>query len=256
MIKISHEIPKQLFPFHDLINDYPYVLGHLLMEGTKYFDKEYADFYRKKISESEYSILDNGAFELGHPVENDVLYKLCEEYKPHTLVLPDHFFDSDKTIKAAKEFYNHYTGSSELMIVLQGRDFDELMSCFDGAVNLGFIDKIAISFGIFKEPYLRFLFIKRLIEERSAELKHHSLHLLGCRNPSEFRLYKGMEIYIASVDTSSPIVNGWSGNELTQYGLMNEKPKELLAENLDISLNQDQLFLIVKNIKTFRSYFA
>jgi len=43
MSLISHEIPKQLFPIHDIINDYPYVLGHLLN-----LDKEYAAFFIRK----------------------------------------------------------------------------------------------------------------------------------------------------------------------------------------------------------------
>ena len=48
---ISHEIPKALFPRHDEVSDYPYVLGHLLN-----LDTEYADFYKEKLKTAEYKI--------------------------------------------------------------------------------------------------------------------------------------------------------------------------------------------------------
>ena len=86
---VSHEIPKQLFPSHDFISDYPYVLAHLLMEDTKHYDKEYAEFYKNKLKEEEYSILDNSCYELGDSIDYKILYELGEQYKPSHLILPD-----------------------------------------------------------------------------------------------------------------------------------------------------------------------
>ena len=60
--------------------------------------------------------------------------------------------------------------------------------------------------------------------------------------------------FIYSLDTSSPIVNGWSGNKLGPNGLTTPKPKAKLADNLDIELSQEQLDLIFQNVKTFRTY--
>jgi len=62
---ISHEIPKALFPQHHFVNDYPYLLCHLLHFGGPHFDPAYATFYKEIVKEYEYSILDNSAFELG-----------------------------------------------------------------------------------------------------------------------------------------------------------------------------------------------
>lgn len=83
-------------------------------------------------------------------------------------------------------------------------------------------------------------------------------HLLGCQNPVEFILINSLNTVlrrlIYSLDTSSPVINGWVGNELGIHGLVEPKPKAKLADNLDIELSQEQIDLIFKNIKTFRSY--
>ena len=100
---ISHEIPKDLFPIHDLINDYPYVLGHLLN-----LDKEYADFYKRKLEIAPFSILDNSAFELGKSIPFKELYDLSKEYKPTHLVLPDVVNDYTQTINNANEYLKEF----------------------------------------------------------------------------------------------------------------------------------------------------
>ena len=56
---ISHEVPIELFKYHGFINDYPYLLGHLLDSNSTSYNKEYADFYKDAISHFNYSILDN-----------------------------------------------------------------------------------------------------------------------------------------------------------------------------------------------------
>ena len=61
-------------------------------------------------------------------------------------------------------------------------------------------------------------------------------------------------MFITSIDTSSPVINGWVGNELGPHGLTVPKPKAKLADNLDIHITEEQLDLIFKNVKTFREY--
>jgi len=86
----------------------------------------------------------------------------------------------------------------------------------------------------------------------------YKFHLLGCQNPVEFLLYKynqtHLHRYLYSLDTSSPIVNGWTGNKLGPNGLTSLKPKDKLADNLDIKLTKEQIDLIFENVKTFRTY--
>ena len=258
---ISHEIPKQLFPIHDIINDYPYVLGHLLN-----LDKEYAAFYKKKLETAPFSILDNSAFELGKSIPFQELYDLSQEYKPTHLVLPDVVNDYQKTKSNAIEYLKEFRDEeSDLKYigVCQGDSFEDIADCIDLYVIQG-VDLIALPFDLIKESEwvtVRFRFlkwwIKKFYNESPNFYRNVKFHLLGCQNPIEFALFKDnpiMERLIFSLDTSSPIINGWVGNKFLEDGLVGEKPKAKLADNLDIKLNDEQLELISYNIRKFKSY--
>ncbi len=257
MIKISHEIPKQLFPFHDLISDYPYVLGHLLNN-----DRGYTEFYKEKLKTATYSILDNSAFELGQSIPGDELYELGEEFKPTHLVLPDKVNDYKQTMSNAVEYLAKYRSDNVNYIgVCQGDTFDQIADCIDFYVDKD-VDIIALPFDLVPDSdyvTVRFRFLNWWYAKRYKFFGgSYKFHLLGCQNPVEFQLYKfnqsHIHRYIYSLDTSSPIVNGWSGNELGPNGLTSPKPKDKLADNLDIKLSEKQLNLIFQNVKTFRDY--
>lgn len=258
---ISHEIPKQLFPIHDIINDYPYVLGHLLN-----LDKEYAAFYKKKLETASFSILDNSAFELGRSIPFEELYELSQEYKPTHLVLPDVVNNYEKTKSNAVEYLNKYTDDSntlEYIGVCQGDSFEEIADCIDLYV-INQVDIIALPFDLIKDSEwvtvrYRFLkwWIKKYYHYTNQYYRNVKFHLLGCQNPIEFALYKDnpiLEKLIYSIDTSSPIINGWVGNKFLEDGLLAQKPKDKLADNLDIKLNDEQLELISYNVRKFKSY--
>lgn len=253
---ISHEIPKKLFHLHDEISDYPYVLGHLLNK-----DAEYAAFYKEKLANSSYSILDNSAFELGESIPFEELYKLGQEYKPSHLVLPDKVNDFDVTINNAKEYLAKYRDPELRYIgVCQGDTFDQIYECMSFYLQNN-VDIVALPFDLIKDSdyvTVRFRFLKwwynhRYKTDEAIKLK---IHLLGTLNPIEFALFKDetMAIYLYSVDTSSPIINGWVGNEFTDQGLLAPKPILKLADNLDTELSEEQIKLIFKNIHKFKSY--
>lgn len=255
---ISHEIPKQLFPYHDLISDYPYVLAHLLHE-----DKEYTEFYKEKLKTAPYSILDNSAFELGESIPMERLYELGKEFRPTHLVLPDKVNDHFQTLVNAYKYLDKYRMPNQKYIgVCQGETFEEIADCIDSYMDYK-VDIIALPFDLVPDSdhvtvrfrFLNWWYANRFNYKRSGTFK---FHLLGCQNPVEFLLFKHNQDhilkYIHSIDTSSPIVNGWSGNKLGLNGLTVPKPKAKLADNLDIILNPEQISLIFENVKTFRGY--
>jgi hypothetical protein len=251
---ISHEIPKQLFPYHDLISDYPYVLGHLLKK-----DPEYATFYKEKLKSAPYSILDNSAFELGESIPMEELYELGKEYRPTHLVLPDKVNDYHVTLSNAVSYLGTYREDDQKYIgVCQGESFDQIFDCVEFYTQ-NKVDIIALPFDLIPDSdhiTVRYRFLNWMLHEKHIPLGI-KIHLLGCQNPVEFQLFKTPGIvksFIHSLDTSSPVVNGWVGNELGPHGLTKPKPKAKLADNLDITLTQDQIDLISKNVKTFRSY--
>jgi hypothetical protein len=251
---ISHELPKQLLPYHRLINDYPYILGHLIS-----IDKEYANFYKQVIKDHTYSIFDNSAFELGKAIDSKELFDLAIEYKPSHLVLPDTLHDYKQTLERSLDFVKRYKSGLEranitLMGVLQGNSFEELYECF-GKYRQNGINNIAIPFDCIKNSdwhTVRAIFFKEFCEQYEWA---GNIHFLGITNPSELLLYTEEEKErIFSIDTSSPIVNGWVGNEYGEYGLFGEKPKVKLADSLNIKLSDEQINRINKNVKMFRNY--
>jgi hypothetical protein len=145
--------------------------------------------------------------------------------------------------------------------VCQGDTFEDIADCIDFYTEKD-IDIIALPFDLVPDSdyvTVRFRFLNWWYSNRyrfSGRL--HKVHLLGCQNPVEFQLFKynqqHLTSYIHSLDTSSPVVNGWSGNKLGPNGLTAPKPKAKLADNLDIELTKEQLELIFDNVKTFRTY--
>lgn len=256
-MKISHEIPKALFSYHDLISDYPYVLGHLLNK-----DKEYTEFYREKLKTASYSILDNSAFELGQSIPGIELYELGKEFTPTHLVLPDKVNDYQQTIESTADYLQKYRSDKVKYIgVCQGNTFEQIADCIDVYMDWK-VDIIALPFDLVPDSdyvTVRFRFLHWWYSKRYRHTGGlHKFHLLGCQNPVEFLLFKHNQThitkYIYSLDTSSPIVNGWSGNRLGPHGLTVPKPKAKLADNLDIQLTPEQIKLIFENVKTFRQY--
>jgi hypothetical protein len=186
-MKISHEIPKQLFMVHDLINDYPYILAHLLDESSSHYDKVYADFYRKKILESTFSILDNSAYELGKSIDIDILYRLGEDYVPSHIVLPDSYGNYLETRSLVEQYLKKYNGKSipKFFAVVQGNTFKEYVECINYYQSIESID--IIGFNARKiEGMSRHQLLDSLFEATSINKK---VHLLGCFNPGEFSLY-------------------------------------------------------------------
>ncbi len=251
-MKISHEIPKQLFPYHDLISDYPYVLGHLMNQ-----DKEYHEFYKEKVKNSSYSILDNSAFELGKSIDHKELFDLADYLKPKVLVLPDTLHDQQATLDASIEFYRNYKLQLNVMGincmgVVQGNSFSELEECITQYVNLG-IPYIAIPYHCIKDADLhnvRAIFFKAIV----GRINQCFIHFLGIENPSELLLYTREEkSKISSIDTSSPILCGIENIKYTEYGFKENKPKVKLADSLDIILKDRQIEMICKNVELFKT---
>ncbi len=249
-MKVSHEIPKQLFHIHDEINQYPYVLAHLLDKSSEYYDREYAEFYKHKLKDTEFSILDNSAYELGSSVNSKILFELGEKYKPTHIVLPDSYGNFEETKKLTKLYLDKYyhEGKCQFLAVLQGKTEEEYLDCYRFYCKYDKIDIIGINSTVVDRQW----FISNLFDNFRVEKK---IHLLGCINPGEFLNYLSeVKEKIHSIDTSSPIIHGWCGNKFVEDGYSGEKPKIKLAENLDIKLSKSQVNLILHNVAMFKTY--
>lgn len=266
MIKVSHEVPKQLFSESNEFNDYDYCLVHMCEK-----DPEYLQFYVDQAKKGRTVYLDNSAFELGQAVTEDFLLDWAAKINPTHIIPPDVLHDGPATLKNLDRFLNTLKERNldyKVIAVAQGKTEREFVECFKEMMKRPEVNVIAIPYDIkFYDQFLdtrtqnRFVLARQMIIE--TLLAEHwqagiwkPVHLLGCSNPLEFKRY-GLDRkkydFINSIDTSSPIIHGIFGQRISyEKGLPCEKIKDLLADNLDRKINEAQLELIRDNITTFK----
>jgi hypothetical protein len=213
---ISHEIPKTLFPYHDFISDYPYVLAHLLLEGTNHYDEEYTKFYEEKLKSAKYSILDNSLYELGDSIDYKLLYELGEKYKPTHLILPDKLHDReitmDRTMRYLVDFRKN--SSPSFIGVIQGRNLNELFQMYYFYCSIPEIKIIALPLYILPETNIDF--------EDNKPLYEYEAQFLTNTNPC----YHSQSLYSFSKRIENDITPPIQCYELFRVGIV----KELMIE--------------------------
>lgn len=265
-MKISHELPPSLLHYSYEWNDYDYCLPVFL---DKYY--QYNIYFQKvKLDNNRFVIMDNSLFEGYEHTDKDLISKI-EWLAPDIFIVPDAWNDSSITIRNAKHWMLNYKNNlpkrTELMAVLQGKTFGELVSTYQTLVDLGY-KHIAINHSseayqtiggdispLHKQMIGRHYIINKLIETNTINQAYYH-HLLGCSLPQEVMLYKNNDIFkydcIKSIDTSSPIINGALGRRYNNNGITH-KPKEKIEEFFDKDLS-GQLEDIIFNIQKFKSY--
>jgi len=260
-MKISHEVPKELFEESLQFNDYDYALVHLFDE-----DPEYLQFYKNCVKNNRHVILDNSIFELGEAYDNESFAKWVKELQPTEYIIPDALEDLEKTCHQAKDWFEQYADlPGEKIGVVQGKNYFQFVDCYQYLDKLG-VDKIAISFDyswyqeIAPHPnkYMSWMIgratlLTRLLNDGVInKCKPH--HLLGCGLPQEFTLYSGSEFdWIESLDTSNPVVHGMLDVSYRDFGLT-DKLSLKLADNINIDITPDQLEIIDYNVRKFRDF--
>jgi hypothetical protein len=254
MIKISHEVPKNLLPWSKTVNDYEYILPYFYVR-----DQKYKDFYIQCKDEGRFSILDNGLFE-GETYTTEVLCDFIRELTPDIFIIPDEWNDYLKTFGHAKEWSELITlsPSTKGMVVLQGESFEEIRRLYKWCYELGYrhfaLNHSSISYdNIF--PHKNVLVSKmmgriQLVHYLSNIIKNDVyIHLLGCSLPQEFMYYDGYN-FIKSVDTSNPILMGASKKTYNRWGEIS-KPKDKMEkyfyEDMEPYMNE-----IISNVKEFK----
>ena len=260
-MKISHEVPKELFEDSLKFNDYDYALVHLFDK-----DPEYLQFYKNCVNNHRHVILDNSIFELGEAYDNDSFAKWVRELGPTEYIIPDALEDVERTCEQAKAWFDRYSDLPGRKIgVVQGKSYSQFVDCYRFLDNIG-VDKIAISFDyswyeeIVPHPnkYMSWMLgratlLTRLMNDGVINMsKPH--HLLGCGLPQEFNLYSGSEFkWIESLDTSNPIVHGMSLIRYKDFGLTNKQSVKL-ADKLDSHISSIQREIILENVVKFKAF--
>lgn len=254
-ILASFESPYSLLNASLRYNDYPYLLAHLLEESG-----EYRIYARKAIESSEYSILDNSAFELGQAFDLDKYEIQVKKYKPSYHVIPDSIHDADGTMLLADDWIsNRGHDPAKCIGVVQGKSMADAMRCYQ------YLDE-ELKVGILAIPYhLPFYVVAdplgyRLTAEERQSLGRASFismlwecnvlnpfkdhHLLGCAALNEFAKYTDYG-FIKSVDTSLPVICTLDGRVIGKE----RPPIKLMAYMGATNVNP---VLLMRNIEHFK----
>ena len=238
--------------------DYDFVLCHLLE------DKRYREFFEAQGKAGRYMILDNSAFELGKPMDTEILLDRGSRLGANCIIAPDALKDYKNTLKLTEDFIGKLSNYNfEVGACVQGSNFKEWMACYLAFLDMP-IDKMCLTFAIdFEVPGEQKMSSPTMqrVERRVKLIEHiHSLglvdesrtyHLLGVSDCIEYERLRKFD-FIDSADTSSPIVHGMNYIYYTSKGL----PGEKIREKLDFTktFNEAQIGFINKNIEMVRSF--
>lgn len=259
-IKVSHESPICLLEQSLSYNTFDYALVHLLDKHPEYYN-----FFRRSLLLNREVLLDNSIFELGKAFDSKKYAEWVLKLTPTYYIVPDVLEESEATMHSYMDFNDAYTDLPGLKIgAVQGKTYQEISDCYKFMVDCA--DYVAISFDFSYYQYTgkghnkhekmmsgRQRLIQNLIDD-GTWCWEKPVHLLGCSLPQEFSFYVKENIYnIRSLDTSNPIMAGVTGLKYSGDLGLKTKPVGLLADHLDVSLTDDQKYLINYNVASFKS---
>ena len=257
-MKISHEVPLSLLEKSLTFNDYQYVLPHLLDKYDEY--KTFMLKYRDQ--ENSFIIMDNGLFEGVTHIKEDLIEKI-NLIKPDIFITPDDWNNTHFTYRNAKYWMNTISPQlppeTKLMVVLQGKTLEEMTNLYDKCIDLEFKH---FAFNHSSNLYQRMfnhpnklvnqmmgrIELIHLMKKQGYILDNHYIHLLGCSSWIEGYFYKGMD-WINSVDTSSPIINGFLNIDYLSESMFS-KPINKIEEFFEIE--PVNIGTIIYNINQFK----
>jgi hypothetical protein len=255
-MKISHEVPLQLLEWSKSVNDYEYVLPYFYKRYPKY-----KEFYLQCKAEGRFSILDNGLFE-GETYTTAALVDLIFETKPDIFVVPDEWDSWSKTHEHAQEWIklkDQLSTNTNLMVVLQGEDFNEIKRLYKFCYELGYrYFALNHSSSAYTKlfPHKNKLVSKMMGRIQMVHLMSNVfaddvyVHLLGASLPQEFMYYEGYD-FLKSVDTSNPILIGANKETYGDFGSMLTKPKDKMEKFFEQDMLPSMNF-ITENVREFR----
>lgn len=136
MVEINSELPVKMLDRNLMVNDYDFVLFHLLetnVDYNRYFVNLRATRPDRKM------ILDNSAYEYyvnGQTLDWQRYVNVIRYLNPDYYILPDTLMDKTKTLSDVWEFTNkygkildHFDSFTQPIAVLQGNSIDDLVEC-------------------------------------------------------------------------------------------------------------------------------
>jgi len=184
------------------------VLAHIYMESEKY-----RDFYRNRVAEGDFVILDNSAYELGSSINITDLKHCVEDLKPTATFLPDVRFHAFKTmdhIEKGISILKEY--DTMLLAVPQGSDYQQVIMCYHWISGI----KEISGFGLYEEigQVTGFKNRRQFLQHLENIDKVYSdkyYHLLGMEEDLSEIPRLAQFSWVNSIDSAKPVVYGLHG---------------------------------------------
>jgi len=216
-IQYQHLIPESV--------DFHLILAHLLG------NKDYVDFYKKKIERGDTVVLDNSAFEFKRALSAEEIFKFIDDsgIEPTYVVAPDYPFEHwEVTLESTLDFIERVRGERDYKIMAVPQsvkgDYEGWLQCYANMAEHEDIAMIGMSIlgipnafcsltGTNDIAYNRIFATNHLLETGIAipEKWHHYLGLGG--GPREILIQRQLGL-IDSNDSSSPFWHGYLGTNL------------------------------------------
>jgi len=186
-MKCSFEIPTAHIKELREYTDYDFTLAHMWLSSEPY-----------RTAYPYGSVMDNGMFELGSPLEFKDLQRAVKLAKPSVVIAPDHVGDASRTYADWREASSAF--DCEVAGVLQGSTVAEMVDLYkryrDQACEI-----ICLPFRTPRVEVLKTIGAQGLFD-KDDNTWHH---FLGINSMDELHVLKSFRLKYSSVDTSKPI---------------------------------------------------
>lgn len=263
---VNHELPLNALYLSREINDYEFILPHLL---DKY--PEYLDYFVEAKLKGRYTMMDNSLHELkdinnGEGYDQDKFLYWVNQLKPNAIFIPDVWENMEKSLQNSRKWAKIDTPyGTEKIAVVQAKNITETINCTIEYINMGY-EYLAFSYGAsyysnhgnsstypdIVKASGRANVIKALI---NLGIIHENIkiHLLGTMTPYEYVFYKDIP-NIKTLDTSNPVMCALEGTIYKLPYFTKEKPKANMNNHFNIPLTNQTLELIKYNCNLLKTF--
>lgn len=242
--KISHIVSSDLL---DLIDGRDF---YMCLANIASKDENYCNFYKKKVEDGAFVLLDNGAAE-SDQMTLDIMWSVIEKINPSEVILNDCLLDGEETIKRSTEALNFYKEKGfkgQFLFVPQGKDLQEWINCYE-KMDKTDISTIGVSKFVtsgWKDSNARYKCCEYLSEHGSP-----TVHLLGCHESiTEVAQIALAFNFIRSNDTAIAYIYALADQSITS----GNRPKGEI-NFIKSDLNPSQVKLLKENICKFDELF-
>lgn len=263
-MEICHVVPANHLELSEL-GDFDFCLAHIALRN-----ETYKRFFMQRVKEGRDVYMDNGVWELGHPLDADTMIELAVEIQPTYVYAPDYMNDAAKTVQSAIKFgeqaYKHPDFRAHIVCVSQGRTLDEWYNCVRKLAGLPYkcCHTIAINTLFLDDIYTdlvhegerrtktRLALLERLHKDLS-KINVKRFYATGFGAPIDAKELTKF-YWLRGVDSAIASVLALSGAEIEPEMATYCKPKDKIDG--DFTFTDKQYITAVKNMLTLNTWIA